>query len=381
MHSLSRNQDFGALNEWMHLRTARRLMLMYKFYEMEVQKSFDEHRANHNLAEPSVNYDHMSILFLSRELEEITRQHRALRILAGLTPLAPETSIQGDAANVDLPQITWSEASALLLTLSNHSLSVHPKFLALEFSTQEQVDAIESAQRKEQIDEVLRNVVNIEGTADETGEYQTQSNEHHAHEDQLGETQSSLQQEQPAPEQEDQPHNSTVHSNSRSSSFHLSVHNEKSDSLCFIMLLLRVPGAKRYRIAYSDLMLVNEICLAGVSRCELLLEEVSDGQWSRFDQMSTLVNVFTGDLYPYFRRLLSFYAAVGARLVAPSSSSLGLSIDTSLETGVAGFEEHEVVTVFVCLRDCGPVVLLFFNNFGFELVVASVEFIMKLLGL
>ncbi|KZV24529.1 putative leucine-rich repeat receptor-like protein kinase [Dorcoceras hygrometricum] len=41
-----------------------------------------------------------------------------------------------------------------------------------------------------------------------------------------------------------------------------------------------------------------------------------------------------------------------ARLVALRSSSLGLSIDTSLETGVSGIEEHEAVAVFVCLRDC-----------------------------
>ncbi|KZV38949.1 hypothetical protein F511_41343 [Dorcoceras hygrometricum] len=45
------------------------------------------------------------------------------------------------------------------------------------------------------------------------------------------------------------------------------------------------------RIVYSDLTLVNEICLSGVSRCEFLLEEVNDGQWSRVVQMSTLVNV------------------------------------------------------------------------------------------
>ncbi|KZV14172.1 hypothetical protein F511_14619 [Dorcoceras hygrometricum] len=82
----------------------------------------------------------------------------------------------------------------------------------------------------------------------------------------------------------------------------------------------------------------------------------------------------------YFRRFPSFSPSFGARLVALSSSSLRLSIDTSLETGVVGFEEHEVVTVFVCLRDFGPVVLLFFNSFGFEKVVDSVEFVVKLLG-
>ncbi|KZV32866.1 receptor-like protein 12 [Dorcoceras hygrometricum] len=69
-----------------------------------------------------------------------------------------------------------------------------------------------------------------------------------------------------------------------------------------------------------------------------------------------------------------------SRLVALSSSSLGLSIDTSLETGVAGFEEREEVAEFVGLRDCGPVVLLFFNCFGFELVVASAELPWSCLG-
>ncbi|KZV55458.1 hypothetical protein F511_32005 [Dorcoceras hygrometricum] len=42
----------------------------------------------------------------------------------------------------------------------------------------------------------------------------------------------------------------------------------------------------------------------------------------------------------------------------------GLSIDTSLETGVAGFEEREVAVVLECLCDCGPAVLLFFNSLG-----------------
>ncbi|KZV26946.1 inactive rhomboid protein 1-like [Dorcoceras hygrometricum] len=122
----------------------------------------------------------------------------------------------------------------------------------------------------------------------------------------------------------------------------------------------------RHRIAYSDLALVSEICLAGVSKCELLLEEVSDVQWSRvvhgreqivFSNLISLIFIpITLDSYcspkPYFRRLPSFYAVVWSNLVALSSSSLGLSIDTSLETGVVGFEEREVVTVFVCLRDC-----------------------------
>ncbi|KZV28225.1 hypothetical protein F511_02095 [Dorcoceras hygrometricum] len=42
----------------------------------------------------------------------------------------------------------------------------------------------------------------------------------------------------------------------------------------------------------------------------------------------------------------------------------GLSIDTSLEAGVAGIEERKVVVVDECLRDFGPVACLFFNSFG-----------------
>ncbi|KZV44269.1 hypothetical protein F511_10388 [Dorcoceras hygrometricum] len=83
----------------------------------------------------------------------------------------------------------------------------------------------------------------------------------------------------------------------------------------------------RCRIVFSDLTLVSGICLAGVNRCAV-----------RPNPISIDCRHFT----PPF----------GARLVALSSSSLERSIDTSLETGVAGFEEHEVVAVFVYLRDC-----------------------------
>ncbi|KZV39132.1 hypothetical protein F511_11719 [Dorcoceras hygrometricum] len=81
--------------------------------------------------------------------------------------------------------------------------SAQPQTLAFEFSSQadkEQAQARESDQRKEQIDEVFRSVVNIEGTVDEIGEHQAQSNKHQAHDEQVGETHSSLggQQEQPS---------------------------------------------------------------------------------------------------------------------------------------------------------------------------------------
>ncbi|KZV52492.1 hypothetical protein F511_13764 [Dorcoceras hygrometricum] len=86
----------------------------------------------------------------------------------------------------------------------------------------------------------------------------------------------------------------------------------------------------------------------------------------RSELVGELISAVTsfGDLNPPF----------GARLVEMSSYFLGISIDTSLETGVTRIKEREVVAMFVYLRDCGPVVLLFFSSFGFELIVASVEF-------
>ncbi|KZV36727.1 hypothetical protein F511_07996 [Dorcoceras hygrometricum] len=68
-----------------------------------------------------------------------------------------------------------------------------------------------------------------------------------------------------------------------------------------------------------------------------------------------------------------FSPPFGVILVALRSSSLGLSISTSFEAGVAGFEEREVVPVFVCLCDCGPIVLLFFNTFGIELILRNLN--------
>ncbi|KZV22393.1 hypothetical protein F511_19726 [Dorcoceras hygrometricum] len=65
---------------------------------LRVQKRVDEQLENFNPAEPSVNYDYTCIRFLSKELKEITRQHRDLRVLAGLPIVAQESSIAGDGA-------------------------------------------------------------------------------------------------------------------------------------------------------------------------------------------------------------------------------------------------------------------------------------------
>ncbi|KZV55336.1 hypothetical protein F511_43861 [Dorcoceras hygrometricum] len=87
-------------------------------------------------------------------------------------------------------------------TGTSSTQSAPPYTLAIEFSTrdeQEQAKIKNKTQSNEQINEVVKNVVNIEGTAEETGEHQVHSNEHQAHDEQVGETQRSLgeQQEQP----------------------------------------------------------------------------------------------------------------------------------------------------------------------------------------
>ncbi|KZV45144.1 hypothetical protein F511_25306 [Dorcoceras hygrometricum] len=108
-------------DEWVHFSTV--------LCEMEVQKRVDEHRAKFKPAE-------------------------TLRSLAGLPLLTPKSSIVGDAANMDLPQITWFDARKILLTGANTAQPAHPHVLSLEFSPQEeqeQAAAKQSAQQEEQI--------------------------------------------------------------------------------------------------------------------------------------------------------------------------------------------------------------------------------------
>ncbi|KZV29009.1 hypothetical protein F511_03785 [Dorcoceras hygrometricum] len=57
------------------------------------------------------------------ELREISRQHRDLRVLAGLPIVASEASIVGDAVSIDTLQITLPQPT-------------QPRIPALEFSTQ-----------------------------------------------------------------------------------------------------------------------------------------------------------------------------------------------------------------------------------------------------
>ncbi|KZV17246.1 hypothetical protein F511_24038 [Dorcoceras hygrometricum] len=156
----------------------RRSLLMCKLYELEVQKLFDEHLENFKIYVPSVNHDYLFIRFLNKDLKEIARQHRDQRVLTGLPIVAPEASFVGATSN-------------------------QSQTLAFEFSSQadqDQAQAQESDQRQEKIDEVVRGVVNIKETSDETGEHQAPNNKHQAHDEQVGVTECSLggQQQKPS---------------------------------------------------------------------------------------------------------------------------------------------------------------------------------------
>ncbi|KZV20685.1 hypothetical protein F511_09662 [Dorcoceras hygrometricum] len=129
----------------------QRSLLMYKMYETEVQKLFDEHLENFKIDVPSINHDYLCFRSFNKELKEIATQHR----------------LSAD---------------------------------------QEQAQAEGSNQRKEKLDEVVRSIVNIEETSNETREHQAPNNEHQApnnehlaHDEQVGVPQNSLsgQQDQP----------------------------------------------------------------------------------------------------------------------------------------------------------------------------------------
>ncbi|KZV38659.1 hypothetical protein F511_32936 [Dorcoceras hygrometricum] len=67
------------------------------------------------------------------------------------------SSIAGDAANVDLPQITWSEALKSLLPRDTPAQPVQPKVLALEFSTQEEQEQAATKRPAQQAEQIMDN--------------------------------------------------------------------------------------------------------------------------------------------------------------------------------------------------------------------------------
>ncbi|KZV18755.1 hypothetical protein F511_13028 [Dorcoceras hygrometricum] len=154
-------------DKWVHFRTAteqvselleRRMLVLYKLYEMELQKRVDEHNNSFNPAEPSVNYDYMCIRFLRR-----------------------------DDAHVNLPQITWTEARKMLITGATPAQQDNPKILAIEFSTQSeqaQTTAKQPAQQEGQVEEIVRIVEDVEEIeAMNSQEHQAQGIEQKAQEE------------------------------------------------------------------------------------------------------------------------------------------------------------------------------------------------------
>ncbi|KZV55385.1 hypothetical protein F511_03866 [Dorcoceras hygrometricum] len=143
----------------------RMSMLMYKMYELEVQKLVDEHLENFKLDVPSVNHDYLCIRFLNKELKEIARKHRDQRVLDCLPIVSPEASFAGDVANLAIPHLSFSDVHNGLSTRAASVQSAQPKTFAIDFSTQdeqEQEKAKESAQQGKQVDvnvEVVNRIV------------------------------------------------------------------------------------------------------------------------------------------------------------------------------------------------------------------------------
>ncbi|KZV22787.1 hypothetical protein F511_24834 [Dorcoceras hygrometricum] len=123
---------------------------MYKLYETEVQKLFDEHLENFKIHVPSVNHDYLCIRFLNKELKEIAAQHRAQRVLDGQPRASTGTRICSAA-------------------------------------------------------KVVRSVVNIEEPAVGTGEPQAPNNERQAHDAQIGKTRNLLGEQQELPSSGENP--------------------------------------------------------------------------------------------------------------------------------------------------------------------------------
>ncbi|KZV46948.1 hypothetical protein F511_06190 [Dorcoceras hygrometricum] len=160
----------------------QRSLIMFKLYELELQKSIAEHVAKFKTTEHSVNHDYMCIRLLRKELREIAWLNKAQRILAGLPIEAPEASIPGDDVGSTSLQLTWSSMA-------------QSQIPALEFSTQkEQEQEVNKklAQRVERIEEIVRTVENVDSTETDSKQGQLdpdelhldQGQQHQAHGDQ-----------------------------------------------------------------------------------------------------------------------------------------------------------------------------------------------------
>ncbi|KZV46963.1 hypothetical protein F511_23565 [Dorcoceras hygrometricum] len=143
----------------------RRSLILYKLFEMEVEKVYHEHLANFKLDAPSVNHDYFCIRHLHKELKVIATVHKNHRAMAGLPTVDEEVSLLESASNQ--PQL-------------------------LEFSSladQEQAAAQTGIQQLDQPDNENTAMISHEHPAQEneppvqTDGHQAVGNEHHAHDE------------------------------------------------------------------------------------------------------------------------------------------------------------------------------------------------------
>ncbi|KZV44887.1 hypothetical protein F511_31001 [Dorcoceras hygrometricum] len=159
--------ETNIFDEWLHFcketeevseLLERRSLILYKLYELEVEKLYDEHLANFKLDVPSVNHDYLCIRRLNKELKEIATLHRAQRALVGLPIMDPEATFVGLVFN-------------------------QPPVLALEFSSQaEQEQEADHASIQLTVQQDSEALKSQEHQAHEN-EPQDQADEHQALED------------------------------------------------------------------------------------------------------------------------------------------------------------------------------------------------------
>ncbi|KZV23093.1 hypothetical protein F511_06617 [Dorcoceras hygrometricum] len=128
-------------DEWVHFRKEVRIK---DVSSLEHLAQIEEHLLLWGESEQvSELFERRSLII--KKIREIARQDRDLRLLAGLSIVAPEASIAGDAASTDTLQITMSPSS-------------QPRIPALEFSTQDEQE--QAAARKADQPDVQIQIVN-----------------------------------------------------------------------------------------------------------------------------------------------------------------------------------------------------------------------------
>ncbi|KZV30456.1 hypothetical protein F511_23381 [Dorcoceras hygrometricum] len=80
-----------------------RLLIQYRLYEEQLQEAVDKHRTEIDKDAPSVNYDHMCIRFLERELKQIMKQHRFQRFQVVLPIMEPAKAKEAEQEMIEKP--------------------------------------------------------------------------------------------------------------------------------------------------------------------------------------------------------------------------------------------------------------------------------------